>query len=201
VAVYVLVEAIMRIGDHPDVPATPVLVMGCVGLAVNLGVLALLRSGSRESMNVRGAYLEVFADSLGSVGVIVAAVVLMVWEWEPIDAIVGVVIGCFMVPRALRLAWDALRVLTQIAPARVDVTALIVDLRAIPGVVDVHDVHVWTLTSAMDVATAHLMVGLTTDHHAVLDSARSLLQERYGIEHATLQVEPEDHEGCEDVAW
>lgn len=201
VAVYVLVEAVLRIDEHPHVPGTPVLVMGCVGLAVNLGVLLLLREGSRESMNVRGAYLEVFADSLGSLGVIVAAVVLLVFGWEPIDAIIGVAIGLFMVPRAIRLAWDALRVLSQIAPAHVDVDALTAGLAALPGVVDVHDVHVWTLTSAMDVATAHLMVATTTDHHAVLDAARTLLAAEYGIEHATLQVEPEDHRGCEDVTW
>lgn len=201
VAVYVLVEAVARIGDDPGVPGLPVLVMGCVGLAVNLAVLALLREGSRESMNVRGAYLEVLGDSLGSLGVIVAAVVLLTLQWEPIDALVGVAIGCFMVPRALRLAWDALRVLSQIAPAHVDVHALTSDLGAIPGVVDVHDVHVWTLTSAMDVATAHLMVALGADHHAVLDRARVLLREQYGIDHATLQVEPEDHQGCEDIAW
>jgi cobalt-zinc-cadmium efflux system protein len=201
VAVYVVVEAIHRIGDDPDVPGTPVLVMGCAGLAVNLIVLLTLREGARESMNVRGAYLEVFADSLGSIGVIVAAVVLLVFDWEPIDAIVGVAIGVFMVPRALRLAWDALRVLAQVAPAHVDVDALRADLSAITGVVDVHDVHVWTLTSAMDVATAHVMVGNETDHHAVLDQARTLLRETYGIDHATFQVEPEDHHGCEDVAW
>lgn len=201
VAVYVLVEAALRIGDQPDVPGVPVLVMGAVGLAVNLGVLMLLRDGSKESMNVRGAYLEVLADSLGSLGVIVAAVVLLAFDWAPIDAIVGVAIGLFMVPRALRLAWDALRVLSQIAPAHVDVDALVADLRAIPGVVDVHDVHVWTLTSAMDVATAHVMVTRVDDHHRVLDAARTILRDRYGIEHATLQVEPEDHEGCEELTW
>ena len=201
VAVYVLVEAILRIGEDVDVPGGPVLVMGVVGLAVNLGVLLLLRAGSQESMNVRGAYLEVLGDALGSLGVIVAAVVLIAFSWEPIDAIIGVAIGLFMVPRALRLAWDALRVLSQIAPAHVDVDALTGDLGTIPGVVDVHDVHVWTLTSAMDVATAHLMVTTDTDHHAVLDQARTLLAARYRIEHATLQVEPEDHTGCEDVTW
>jgi cobalt-zinc-cadmium efflux system protein len=201
VAVYVLVEAISRIGDDPNVPGAPVLVMGCVGLVVNLVVLLMLREGSRESMNVRGAYLEVFADSLGSLGVIVAAVVLLAFDWEPIDAIIGVAIGVFMVPRALRLAWDALRVLAQVAPAHVDVDALRADLAAIEGVVDVHDVHVWTLTSAMDVATAHLMVTRATDHHAVLDEARVLLRDHYGIDHATLQVEPDDHRGCEDVSW
>lgn len=201
VAIYVLVEALNRIGSDPDVPGVPVLVMGCVGLAVNLVVLLMLREGSRESMNVRGAYLEVFADSLGSLGVIIAAVVLLVFDWEPIDAIIGVAIGLFMVPRALRLAWDALRVLAEVAPAHIDVDALRSDLAAIPGVVDVHDVHVWTLTSAMDVATAHVMVTADTDHHQVLDRARTLLRDDYGIDHATLQVEPDDHRGCEDVTW
>ena len=201
VAIYVLVEAINRIGDDPDVPGVPVLVMGCVGLVVNLVVLLMLREGSRESMNVRGAYLEVFADSLGSLGVVVAAVVLIAFDWEPIDAIIGVAIGLFMVPRALRLAWDALRVLAEVAPAHVDVDALRADLGASPGVVDVHDVHVWTLTSAMDVATAHVMVRNETDHHDVLDQARIVLRDDYGIDHATLQVEPEDHAGCEDVTW
>lgn len=201
VAIYVLVEALNRIGSDPDVPGVPVLVMGCVGLAVNLVVLLMLREGSRESMNVRGAYLEVFADSLGSLGVIIAAVVLLVFDWEPIDAIIGVAIGLFMVPRALRLAWDALRVLAEVAPAHIDVDALRSDLAAIPGVVDVHDVHVWTLTSAMDVATAHVMVTVGTDHHQVLDRARTLLRDDYGIDHATLQVEPDDHRGCEDVTW
>jgi cobalt-zinc-cadmium efflux system protein len=201
VAVYVVVEAVRRIGDHPDIPGGPVLVMGVVGLAVNLALLLLLREGSHESLNVRGAYFEVLGDTLGSLGVIVVAVVLIAFSWEPIDAIVGVAIGLFMVPRAIRLAWDALRVLSQIAPAHVDVDALTSDLETIPGVVDVHDVHVWTLTSAMDVATAHLMVRTETDHHAVLDRARALLQAGYGIDHATLQVEPEDHRGCEDVTW
>ncbi len=201
VAGYVLVEAITRIGNHPDVPGLPVLVMGFAGLAVNLALALLLREGAQESMNVRGAYLDVVADTLGSFGVMVAAIVLLVFSWEPIDAIVGVAIGLFMVPRALRLAWDALRVLSQIAPAHVDVDALVADLASIPGVVDVHDVLVWTLTSALDVATAHLMVTTDTDHHAVLDRARNLLHDGYAIEHATLQVEPEDHHGCEDVAW
>jgi cobalt-zinc-cadmium efflux system protein len=201
VAVYVTVEAVARIGDRTDVPGPPVLVMGAIGLVVNVGVLVLLRAGSRDNLNVRGAYFEVLADTLGSVGVIVAAAVLLAWAWDPIDAIVGVAIGLFMVPRAARLAWDALRVLSQIAPAHVDVDALAGDLEAINGVVDVHDLHVWTLTSAMDVVTAHLMVATTADHHAVLDQARVLLRDRYGIEHATLQVEPDDHRGCEDVTW
>jgi cobalt-zinc-cadmium efflux system protein len=89
----------------------------------------------------------------------------------------------------------------QAAPPGFDLTALHADLGAVAGVVDVHDLHVWTLTSEMDVASAHLMVAVGTDTHGVLDQARLVLRERYRIDHATLQVEPDDHEGCEEMTW
>ena len=104
-------------------------------------------------------------------------------------------------PRTLRLAQRAIRILVQAAPPGTDIDALRADLAAVDGVVDVHDLHVWTLTSDMDVASAHLMVSTATDHHRVLDSARDVLRDRYGIGHATLQVEPEDHRGCDEVGW
>ena len=110
-------------------------------------------------------------------------------------------IGIWIVPRALRLAGQAVRILVQAAPPGTDLDAMQADLAAVDGVVDVHDLHVWTLTSDMDVASAHLMVGNAIDHHHVLDQARDLLRERYGIGHATLQVEPEDHRGCDEVGW
>ncbi len=99
------------------------------------------------------------------------------------------------------MAAQAVRVLVQAAPPGVDLGALSSDLLAVSGVLDVHDLHVWTLTSEMDVASAHLMVAVGTDAHGVLDEARQVLRERYRIEHATLQVEPDDHEGCAEVAW
>ena len=110
-------------------------------------------------------------------------------------------IGLFILPRAWKLGREALRVLVQAAPARLDLTAMQSELAGIGGVVDVHDLHVWTLTSDVEVATAHLMVAVGTDAHAVLDQARELLAERHGISHATLQVEPDDHHGCDDVSW
>jgi cobalt-zinc-cadmium efflux system protein len=161
----------------------------------------LLRSGADESLNVQGAYLDVIADSVASLGVIAAAAVIAVTGWEPIDAIVAVAIGVWIVPRAWRLAASALRILIQAAPAGFDVGRLQTDLAAVPGVVDVHDLHVWTLTSDMDVASAHLMVAVGTDPHGVLDRARDVLRDGYDISHATLQVEPDDHTGCAEVAW
>lgn len=198
---YVLVDAALRLASEPSVDAGPMLVVAVLGLVVNVVSVALLRSGAGQSVNVEGAYLDVVADSIASVGVIAAAAVIAVTGWEPIDAIVAIAIALWIVPRAWRLATSALRILIQAAPAGFDVGRLQRDLAAVPGVVDVHDLHVWTLTSDMDVASAHLMVGLGTDPHGVLDQARDVLREDYDIAHATLQVEPDDHAGCAEVTW
>ena len=201
VAGYVLFEAISRLRDAPDVASTPVLIVGVIGLVVNVVAFLLLRAGSKESLNLPGAYLEVLSDMLGSVGVIVAAIVWGITGWSWVDPVIGAAIGVFILPRAWKLGREALRVLVQAAPARLDLTELQAELAGIGGVVDVHDLHVWTLTSEMEVATAHLMVAAGADSHAVLDRARELLAERHGIAHSTLQVEPDDHRGCQDVSW
>lgn len=201
VALYVLVEAARRWNDPPEILAVPMLVVAVVGLGANLVAFGLLRAGASESLNVRGAYLEVLADLLGSVGVIAAAVVLQVTDWRWVDPLVGVAIGVFILPRALRLGAQAVRILVQAAPAGVDLALLESELRGIEGVVDVHDLHVWTLTSGMDVATAHVMVRDEVDSHAVLDRARVVLRDVCGIDHATLQIEPDTHEGCDELSW
>jgi cobalt-zinc-cadmium efflux system protein len=201
VAGYVLVEAVVRLvdGGH-HVEAGPMLVVAVAGLVVNLVVFLMLRDGAQESLAVRGAYVDAMADAAGSVGVIVAAVVIAATGWDPIDPIVAAVIGVWILPRAWRLAASALRVLLQVAPPHVDLDAIRDDLMALPGVVDVHDLHVWTLTSEMDVASAHVMVGADADAHGVLDQARELLLE-HEIAHATIQVEPDDHAGCAELNW
>lgn len=201
VAVYVLVEAIRRFSSPEDIDGVPVLIVATIGLVANVISLRLLRAGSEESLNVRGAYLEVIADTLGSVGAVVAGVVLITTDWPYVDPIVGLAIGVFIVPRTIRLGAQAVRILVQAAPPSMDLDAMAQRLGAISGVVDVHDLHVWTLTSDMEVATAHVMVGGAADTHSVLDQARALLADEYGIDHATLQVEPDDHEGCDEHGW
>jgi len=201
VAVYVLVEAVRRIGDPAEVLGGPMLVVAVLGLAANLVAFVLLRSGAKESLNVEGAYLEVLSDTLGSVGVIIAAVILQLTGWEWVDPLVAVGVGLFILPRTWRLGGQAVRILVQAAPPDTDLDTLRVELAAIEGVVDVHDLHVWTLTSEMEVASAHLMVSGDTDAHGVLDQARELLRVGYAIDHATLQVEPDDHRGCDQVTW
>jgi cobalt-zinc-cadmium efflux system protein len=201
VATYVLVEAVRRWNNPADVLAGPMLVVAIVGLVANVVAFGLLRDGSKASLNVRGAYLEVMSDLLGSLGVILAAVVLQVTGWEWVDPAVGVAIGLFILPRAWRLGAQAVRILVQAAPVGTDLAAIEAQLQAIDGVVDVHDLHVWTLTSEMDVASVHLMVRDGTDAHGVLDRARVVLRDGHGIGHATLQVEPDSHEGCDELAW
>lgn len=201
VGIYVVVEAVSRVGDPVDVPAVPLLVVAVLGLGANVAAFLLLRGGAEDSLVVEGAYLEVLADLLGSVAVIIAAVVLLITGWTWVDPVVGVGIGLVVLPRAWRLGTRALRVLLQSAPAGMDPDAVRADLAAIPDVVDVHDLHLWTLTSGLDVASAHVMVRSDSDPHRVLDAARELLAVTYGLDHATLQVEPEDHTGCADVTW
>ena len=201
VAVYVVVEAVRRWGDPPDVLVGPMLVVAILGLIANLAAFALLRAGSKESLNVEGAYLEVLSDLVGSVGVILAAVAIGVTDWAWIDPAVGVAIGVFILPRTWRLGAQAVRILVQAAPPGLDLAGLETTLRGLDGVVDVHDLHVWTLTSEMDVASVHLMVCEGTDTHAVLDRARVVMRDEHGIDHATLQIEPDTHKGCDELAW
>jgi cobalt-zinc-cadmium efflux system protein len=115
--------------------------------------------------------------------------------------VVGVAIGLFILPRTWRLGSQALRILLQAAPPDLDLDGVVAALRALDDVIDVHDLHVWTLTSEMEVASAHLVVAPAADHHRVLDQARDLLGARWGIAHATLQLEPEDHNGCDELGW
>ena len=192
IAAYVLFEAAVRFAEPPDVPGLPLLLIASLGLAVNLVSFGLLRAGAKESLNVRGAFLEVFSDMLGSAGVIAAGIILITTGWPYADPIIGVGIGLFILPRAWRLGRDALRILLEIAPADVDVTAAQRDLAAVPGVHDVHDLHVWTLTSGMNMASGHLSVEHAGDVGPVLQAALALLAQEYDVAHATLQVEPRD---------
>jgi cobalt-zinc-cadmium efflux system protein len=201
VAGYVIWEAIHRFSGAPEILTTPMLVVALVGLIVNLVGWRLLRQGAEESINVKGAYFEVVADMAGSIGVIVAALVTIFTGWPYADPLVAMVIGLWIVPRAFRLAGQAFRVLSQAAPEHLDLQEVERWLGAVNGVIDVHDLHVWTLTSEMEVATVHLRVADDADSHRVLDEARELLETRFHIEHATLQVEPDSHRECIESNW
>jgi cobalt-zinc-cadmium efflux system protein len=196
IAVVVLVGAVRRLGSPVEVEAGPLLVVACVALGVNVLSVWLLRPGAETSLNLQGARLEVLADAVGSVGVLIVAVVIRTTGWHTIDSLVALAIAGWLLPRALRLGGRALRVLLQHAPAGVDLERLETGLAAIDGVTDVHDLHVWTLTSGMDVASVHLTVAQSSVAHAAQHAAHDLLVEHAGIDHATVQVELLDDPAC-----
>jgi cobalt-zinc-cadmium efflux system protein len=200
VAVYVLVEALRRFGDPPEVPAGPMLVVAVAGLAANVAAFGLLRAGAGENIAVHGAYLEVLGDLLGSLGVIAAAVVIALTDWWYADPIIAVAVGLAILPRTWKLGRAAVRILVQAAPSHLDVTAVRDRLATVPGVCGVHDLHVWTLTSGMDVASAHLLLDPAAELGTVLATARETLHHDFAIDHATLQVEPASG-ACRPVGW
>ncbi|MDI2028725.1 cation diffusion facilitator family transporter [Saccharopolyspora sp. TS4A08] len=202
VAGYILIESVERFQRPHEVAGLPMMATAAAGLLANLVVFALLRKGANESLNVRGAYLEVLADTIGSAGVLVGGFVTWAFGWYLADPIIAVGVGLFVLPRTFKLARQALRILVQQAPEGLDLQEMRDDLAALPSVTEVHDLHVWTLTSGMEVASAHLTASQDADHGGVLTAAQRLLSERYRIEHATLQVEPtECARRCRELTW
>ena len=193
VAGYVLIEAVRRLSEPPEVPGAPLLIVAVIGLVVNLISFRLLTAGSKESLNVRGAYLEVLGDMLGSAGVIVAALIIYTTGWRYADPLIGAGIGLFILPRTWKLTGQALRILMQSAPPGVDVDAIRERIIGLPGVAGVHELHIWTLTSGLDTATGHVVVEDGEDYHDVLDRVVNLLADEYHITHTTIQCEPGHH--------
>jgi cobalt-zinc-cadmium efflux system protein len=187
--IYILYEAYRRFVDPPEVIGGPMLAVATVGLVVNLISMRLLSGGSSESLNVKGAYFEVLSDMLGSLGVIVAAVIVMVTGWRLADPIVGAGIGLFIVPRTWSLLSQVTHILLEGTPPQVDVVLLERRLAEIPGVAGVHDLHVWTITSGLDAMSGHLVVPGAGDAARVLRHARQILADEFKVDHVTIQIE------------
>ena len=201
VAVYIGVEAVGRIGSAPVVASGTMLVVGLVGLVVNLIGLGLLRGGADESLNVKGAYLEVVADTVGSLGVVAAGILVSATGNTWWDTGIALAIAVFVAVRAVTLGREVLAVLGQHAPTGIEPAEMTDALEQVAGVVEVHDLHVWTLTSGMDVATAHLVASRSASSAEVLEAASRMLRERFHIAHATLQVEASGSPTCQGTDW
>jgi cation diffusion facilitator family transporter len=201
VAGFVLVEGVRRLGDAPEVEAAPMLAVAVVGLVTNGAAMALLHRGQGESMNIRGAYLEVLADLLGSVAVIVAAGVMLVTGWYGADPLASILIGLFILPRTWILLREALDVLLEAAPRDVDLAEVRRHMIDADGVLDVHDLHAWTITSGLPVLSAHVVVSerMLADGHGgvVLDRLGSCLSSHFDVEHSTFQLEAAGHRAHE----
>ncbi|MDS9874267.1 cation diffusion facilitator family transporter [Pseudomonas protegens] len=190
VAFYILFEAWQRLQAPAEIQSTGMLVIAVLGLIVNLISMGLLASGSSQSLNVKGAYLEVWSDMLGSLGVIIAALVIMFTGWGWVDSLVAAAIGLWVLPRTWTLLKESMNVLLQGVPDGVDIDQVEQAIRPVPGISDVHDLHIWALTSGKNVLSAHLVAHLQgRDEQAILAEVTELLQERFDIAHVTLQVE------------
>ncbi len=199
VAIWVLIEAWRRFTEPPEIRSGLMLVVAVVGLVANAVSARLLIEGQRESLNMRGAYLEVLGDLLGSAAVIVAAVVIAVTGFEEADPIASVVIGLLNLPRTWHLLRDAVDVLLEATPKDVDLDEVRRHTRETEGVADVHDLHAWTITSGMNVVSAHVVMTEDGEAAGILDRLCLCLSGDFDIEHSTFQLEPFDRRRIEEA--
>ncbi|GAA2301910.1 cation diffusion facilitator family transporter [Streptomyces kunmingensis] len=194
---YVLYEAIQRFMEPAATAGGLTIVYGLIGLVANMISLSLLVKGQQESLNVRGAFLEVAADALGSLAVLISAVVILTTGWQAADPVASLVIGLMIVPRTVKLLRETLNVLLESAPKGVDMGQVRSHILALPGVEDVHDLHAWTITSGMPVLSAHVVVSqdvLTTiGNEKLLHELQGCLGDHFDVEHCTFQLEPSGH--------
>jgi cobalt-zinc-cadmium efflux system protein len=191
VSIYILLEAYQRFQHPPAVAGGTMLVVAGIGLLVNLASLFVLKGGSQSSLNVKGAYLEVVSDMLSSIGVIIAALVIWRTGWRYADPLVSAGIGLFILPRTWKLMSEAIGVLLEGTPASISLPEVRNALAGIPGVLDVHDLHVWTLTSQVYALSAHCVVADSRLSETLLGRVRKLMHRKFNVSHVTLQVELE----------
>ena len=190
VAGYILWEAVGRFRHPPEVASTGMLVIASIGLIINLVSMRLLKAGSGTSLNVKGAYLEVWSDMLGSVGVIIGALVIKSTGWAVMDPIIAVLIGLWVLPRTWPLLREAGQVLMQGVPAGMDMATVRAMMLDHPGVAAIHDLHVWALGSKEPILTAHVVLNDSAgDAEQIRQSLAAALAERFDVRHATLQIE------------
>jgi len=197
ISVVIFTEAIRRLGSAPDVQTDVMLYAAVLGAVANFVSLLILRGAQKESLNVRGAYLEVLGDLLGSFAVIAAAVVIMITGYQAADTIASIVIALMILPRAWHLLRDVVDVLLEATPKGVEVQLIREHILAVEGVVSVHDIHIWTITSGVPVFSAHVVVEDAAlgarGADQVLDKLVSCLGSHFDTEHCTFQLEPASH--------
>jgi cobalt-zinc-cadmium efflux system protein len=192
VSIWVFVEAYSRLKDPPEVLGTPMLLVAVLGLLVNAACAVILYRSGGESLNVEGAMRHVFADALGSVGAIVAAAVIILTGWRYADPLISVAIGFLILGSSWKLLKDSTNILLEATPPDLDATEVGRKMASAEGITEVHDLHIWTITSGFPALSAHVLVGSQEDCHARRRDLEDLLAREYGISHTTLQV---DHVG------
>jgi cobalt-zinc-cadmium efflux system protein len=192
ISLWILIEAVERVLDPAAVLGLPMLSIAVIGLLVNVGAYWILSRGSQENLNVRGAALHVLGDLLGSIAAISAALVILLTGWTPIDPLLSVLVAVLILRSAWILVSQSWHVLMEGAPEWLDVRELRQALTStVPGVLDIHHVHAWSLVPERPLITLHATVARDADHDAVLHALQHLLAQRFRIEHATIQIERE----------
>lgn len=195
-SVFIIVQAVRHLFAPPEVQSEIMIVFGIIALLGNGCSFLLLRQGQKESLNVKGAFLEVLSDMLGAGAVIVAAVVIIFTHWLQADAIASLAIGILIVPRTLRLLRDTLDVLLEATPKNIDLAKVREHILGISGVKDAHDLHVWLITSGVPVLSAHIVVNEGSQGE-MLDKLQECLRKHFDVEHSTFQLEPAEHSAHE----
>ena len=189
VSVYISYEAYGRLSAPPEVKSLPMLVVAFSGLLANLATAALLYRSQHDSLNLRGAFLHVVGDTLGSAGAIAAGIVMVAWHWYLADPIASVLVSVLVLFSAWQLVRESADVLLEAAPRHISIPAILVDLGSVSGVLSVHDLHVWSITSGMPAMSCHVVLRQGPETSAVLQELIRLMREKYGIEHTTIQIE------------
>ncbi|MFF2290766.1 cation diffusion facilitator family transporter [Peribacillus butanolivorans] len=203
ISVFIFIEAIRRFVNPPEVQSLGMLMISIIGLLVNIIAAWILMSGDKEdNLNVRSAFLHVIGDMLGSVGAIAAALLIYFFDWGIADPIASVVVAMLIIISGVRVVRDSFHILMEGTPDRVDMEEVKTSLKELPNVSDVHDLHIWTITSGFLTMSCHVVIEENGNHDTVLAEAQKLLHDQFGIEHSTIQVErlevgcPNPHETC-----
>ncbi|MDR3615737.1 MAG: cation diffusion facilitator family transporter [Candidatus Obscuribacterales bacterium] len=189
VSIFIMYEAYSRLSHPPDVVAMPVLIVACVGLIVNVVSLRILQKAASNSLNAKAAYLEILGDCLASVGVIISSCAIIFCKWNFADPLISALIAIAILPRTWALLKECTNILMEGTPGHIDLGALRQSLMAINGVVDVHDIHVWTITSGRDAMSGHVTINDLSGAEAVLANVTKIVNDQFGISHSTIQVE------------
>jgi len=195
ISIYILYEAWRRFQNPPEVLSWPMFIIAIIGLVVNIIGVWLLAKASGESLNIKGAYLEVLSDTLGSLGVIAASVIMLTTGWYLADPIISAGIGLFILPRTWTLLKRATHVLLEGTPSHIDLKSMENAMKQVKGVKAVHDLHVWTITSGIDSMSAHVSIEDTSQVDRILAELQRMLKDKFGIEHTTIQLA---NECCEE---
>lgn len=202
ICIVIVYTAIQRIGSEVEIETGPMLIAAIIGALANLVSLLILQSGQKESINVRGAYLEVLGDLIGSGAVIIAGFIIMFTGWNWVDQVAAFAIALLIAPRAYSLLKDVVRILLESTPKDVDLDRTREHMLSVPGVELVHDLHAWTITSGVNAMSAHVVIDEETldweRYDRILDELHACLGEHFDTSHCTIQLEPVHHAGHEN---